>query len=63
MLIVVCSETLVKLRKFAMPTICNIDKLFDIRPSNAGFMDAHTVSFFPEMPPMVDYAAMATFRS
>lgn len=40
------TETLTKLRKFATPTICNIIKLFDIRLSNAGFMDACIVSFF-----------------
>jgi len=63
MLIMARTETLTKLRKFATPTICNIIKLFDIRPSNAGFMDARIVSFFPEMPPMVDSTATVTFRS
>jgi hypothetical protein len=53
------TETLTKLRKFATRTICNSIKLFNIRPSNAGLMDACIVSFFPEMPPMVDYAATA----
>jgi hypothetical protein len=57
------TETLTKLRKFATPTISNIIELFDIRPSNAGFMDARIVSFFPEMPPMIDSAATVTFRS
>ncbi|MDP1713393.1 MAG: hypothetical protein Q8L41_01485 [Anaerolineales bacterium] len=57
------TETLTKLCKFTTPTICNIIKLFEIRPSNAGFMDACIISFFPEMPPMVDYATTATFRS
>ncbi len=57
------TETLTKLRKFDSPTICNIIELFDIRPSNVGFMDAHIAAFFPEMPPMVGYAATATFRS
>jgi len=47
MLIMARTETLTKLRKFATPTICNIIKLFDIRPSNAGFMDARIASFFP----------------
>ncbi len=57
------TETLTKLCKFDTPTICNIIELFDIRPPNAGFMDARIAAFFPEMPPMVGYAATATFCS
>jgi len=55
--------TLAQLRKFDTPTICNIIEIFDVRPRNTGFMDARIVAVFPEMPPMVGFAATATFRS
>ncbi len=54
---------LAKLRSFDTPTICNIIELFDIRPRNTGFMDGRIRACFPEMPPMVGFAATATFRS
>ena len=57
------SETLEKLRTFDTPTICNIIEVFDVRPRNTGYMDAHIVAAFPEMPPMIGFAATATFRS
>jgi regulator of RNase E activity RraA len=56
-------QTLEKLRKFDAPTICNIIELFDVRPRNTGYMDARIVAAFPEMPPMLGFAATATFRS
>lgn len=56
-------ETLERLRKFDTPTICNIIELFDVRPRNLGFMDSRIVACFPEMPPVVGFAATATFRS
>jgi regulator of RNase E activity RraA len=52
-----------KLRTFDTPTICNIIEMFDIRPRNTGFMDERIRACFPEMPPMVGFAATATFRS
>jgi regulator of RNase E activity RraA len=55
--------TLDKLKKFDTPTICNIIEIFDVRPRNTGFMDARIVAAFPEMPPMVGFAATATFRA
>lgn len=55
--------TLDKLRKLDTPTICNVIELFDVRPRNAGFMDSRIVACFPEMPPMVGFAATATFCS
>jgi regulator of RNase E activity RraA len=51
------------LRKFDTPTICNVVELFDLRPRTAGYMDARIKACFPKMPPMVGYAATATFRS
>jgi len=56
-------EELDVLRKYDTPTVCNAIELFNIRPRNVGFMDDRIKSCFPEMPPMVGYAATATFRS
>jgi 4-hydroxy-4-methyl-2-oxoglutarate aldolase len=56
-------ETLDKLRKFDTPTICNVIELFEVRPRNTGYMDKRIVAAFPEMPPMVGFAATATFRA
>ena len=52
-----------KLRTFDTPTVCNLVELFEVRPRNRGFMDARIKACFPEMPPMVGFAATATFRS
>ncbi len=52
-----------KLRTFDTPTICNLIELFDFRPRNVGFMDGRIVAAFPEMGPIVGYAATASFRS
>jgi regulator of RNase E activity RraA len=51
------------LRKYDTPTICNVIELFEVRPHNDGYMDARIRACFPELPPMVGYAATATFRS
>ena len=52
-----------ELRLIDTPTICNVIELFDVRPRSAGYMDRRIACCFPEMPPMVGYAATATFRS
>ena len=52
-----------KLRTFDTPTICNLIELFEVRPRHTGYMDARIRACFPEMPPMVGFAATATFRS
>ena len=52
-----------KLRTFDTPTICNLVELFEVRPRNTGFMDKRIQACFPEMPPIVGFAATATFRS
>lgn len=57
------TQLLEKLGAFDTPTICNIIELFAIRPNNTGFMDGRIRAAFPEMPPMVGFAATATFRS
>lgn len=57
------SDTLKKLAQYDSPTVANVIELFDVRPRNQGFMDSRIRSCFPEMPPMVGYAATASFRS
>jgi 4-hydroxy-4-methyl-2-oxoglutarate aldolase len=51
------------LRKFDTPTVCNVVELFDHRPRTAGYMNGRIQACFPKLPPMVGYAATATFRS
>src|SRR5262245_6631648 len=51
------------LRKYDTPTICNVVELFDVRPRTAGYMDSRIQACFPKFPPMVGFAATATFRS
>jgi 4-hydroxy-4-methyl-2-oxoglutarate aldolase len=50
------------LARFDTPTICNTIELFEVRPRNQGYMDARIRACFPEMAPMVGYAATATMR-
>ena len=52
-----------KLRAYDTPTVCNVIELFNVRPRAAGFMDARIRACFPEMPPVVGFAATATFRA
>jgi 4-hydroxy-4-methyl-2-oxoglutarate aldolase len=53
---------LAALAKFDTPTICNTIELFEVRPRTAGYMDGRVRACFPEMPPVVGYAATATMR-
>lgn len=57
------SDLLSRLAKYDTPTICNVIELFDVRPRNVGFMDGRVKCDFPHLPPMVGYAATASFRS
>ena len=59
----ITSETLDKLAKFDTPTICNAIELFEVGPPDAGYMDGRIRADFPELPPMVGFAATASFRS
>ncbi len=56
-------DVLKKLARYDSPTVANVIELFDVRPRNRGFMDGRIRACFPEMPPMVGYAATASFRS
>src|SRR2546429_4945014 len=51
------------LRTFDTPTVCNVVELFDRCPRTAFYMDARIRACYPKLPPMVGYAATATFRS
>src|SRR6478672_930773 len=51
------------LRKYDTPTVCNVIELFDLRPRTAGYLDRRIQACYPKLPPMVGYAATATFRS
>ena len=59
----ITAETLVKLAKYDTPTICNVIELFDVIPRNRGYMDGRVKANFPDLPPMVGFAATASFRS
>lgn len=52
-----------RLRRFDLPAIGNLIELFDVRPPDAGYMDARIAACFPEMLPIIGFAAMATFRA
>jgi regulator of RNase E activity RraA len=60
---VVPAADLELLRKFDTPTVCNVVELWDLRPRTAGYMDGRIQACYPKLPPMVGYAATATFRS
>lgn len=59
----ISTETLEKLRNLDTPTVCNLVELFEVRPRHTGYMDARIQACFPEMPPVVGFAATATFRA
>jgi len=59
----VAAGDLETLRKFDTPTVCNVIELCDVRPRHTGYMDARIQACYPKLPPMVGYAATATFRS
>ena len=50
------------LAQYDTPTISNAIELFDVRPRQEGYMDSRIRACFPEMPPIVGYAATATMR-
>ena len=59
----VSASELKVLAKYDSPTIANVIELFEVRPRSAGFMDKRIRACFPEMPPIVGYAATATMRT
>jgi len=59
----ISASVLDKLSTFDTPTICNLIELFDVRPRTEGYMDRRIQACYPEMPPVVGFAATATFRA
>ena len=57
------ATVLERLRGFDTATICNVIELFGVRPQTEGYMDHRIQASFPDMPPVVGYAATATFRA
>ncbi|HEY7426742.1 MAG TPA: RraA family protein [Gemmataceae bacterium] len=51
------------LRRYDTPTVCNVIELFDLYPRTAGYMDRRIQACYPKLPPMVGFAATATFRA
>ena len=56
-------ETLEALRRYDSPTLSNAIETFDIRPRDEGFAGMEIQCLFPELGPMVGYAATATIRA
>lgn len=56
-------ELLNKLAAYDTPTICNVIELFGVRPDTEGYTDHRIRAAYPHLPPMVGFAATATFRS
>ena len=59
----VTPQTLETLRRYETPTICNVIEIFNVRPRNAGYMNADIRACFPDMYPIVGYASTATWRA
>ena len=59
----IAPEKLAELKKFDTPTVCNVIELFELRPQNAGFTNSSIKANLPDKPPVVGYAATATYRS
>ena len=57
------TATLHKLAQYDTPTICNIIELFEVRPNDVGYMDRRIQAAFPDMQPIVGFAATASLRS
>jgi 4-hydroxy-4-methyl-2-oxoglutarate aldolase len=56
-------QQLAALRQIDTCTVCNAIETFRVRLRNTGFADCSIRSFFPDLPPMVGYAATARLRS
>lgn len=56
-------QTLDKLSRYDTPTVCNVIELFQVRPQTDGYFDSRITACFADLPPMVGFAATATFRA
>jgi 4-hydroxy-4-methyl-2-oxoglutarate aldolase len=52
-----------ELRAFTTPSVANGIETFDVRGRHEGYMDASVRCMFPELGPLVAYAATATIRA
>jgi 4-hydroxy-4-methyl-2-oxoglutarate aldolase len=52
-----------ELRSFSTPSIANGIETFDVRPRTEGYMNAGVRCMFPELGPLVAFAATATIRA
>lgn len=52
-----------QLKNYDTPTISNVIELFQKQSQTAGFMDGRIKACYPQLPPMVGYAATATCRT
>jgi 4-hydroxy-4-methyl-2-oxoglutarate aldolase len=60
----ISEATLNKLAAFDTPTICNVIELFDVRPRSVGYVTSAGIrANFPDLPPVVGFAATAVARS
>ncbi len=59
----VSAEALEALRRLDTCTVSNAIETFDVRLRNTGFANARVRCMFPELPPLVGYAATARLRS
>ena len=57
------AEQLGILRQYDTPTICNVIEVFEVRGRHEGYMDARIKACYPQMEPLVGYAATATYRA
>ena len=57
------TDLLEALRRYDTPTIANAIETFDVRPRDSGFASHEIRCLFPELGPMVGYAATATIRA
>ena len=57
------ADDLAALRRWPTPAISNAIETFDIRGRERGFMSSEIVCRYPEMAPMVGYAATCTIRA
>lgn len=56
-------EVLAALQHYSAPTLANAIELFDVRPRSAGFASGLVRCVYPDLPPMVGYAATAKMRA
>jgi regulator of RNase E activity RraA len=62
-LTVIGPELLEQLRRYDTPTLSNAVETFDVRPRDQGFASMDVRCMFPELGPLVGFAATALIRS